>query len=120
MRHLRRAPAAVAGSLVPALVLVLALPAASAHAGTGVFSYAYKDPYGGTRTALLVDPPSRKCHPLPEAVQEYLPPAHSPHNDTSSAATVFTGPDCTGDHFTLRPEGGHGSERLKLRSVRFA
>ncbi|MYT31963.1 hypothetical protein GTY73_24830 [Streptomyces sp. SID8354] len=107
-------------ALALAPVLALALPAASAHAATGVFTYVYKDPYGRVRTGLLVDPESRRCHPLPGAIQEYLPPAHSPHNGTSSAATVFTGPDCTGDHFTLRPEGGHGSERLKLRSVRFA
>ncbi|WP_438486887.1 hypothetical protein [Streptomyces sp. S186] len=130
MRRPHRAPTAGNGSLTLALALplalalasalVLALPAAPAHAATGVFTYVYKDPYGGVRTGLLVDPPSGKCHPLPEAIQEYLPPAHSPHNGTSSTATVFTGPDCTGDHFTLRPAGGHGSARLKLRSVSFA
>ncbi|WP_043265338.1 hypothetical protein [Streptomyces sp. CT34] len=116
MPRLRRAPAAAAGSLA----LALALPTASAHAATGDFRYVYKDPYRGPRTGVLADPPSRKCLTLPEAIQEYLPPAHSPRNHTTSTATVFTGPFCTGAHFTLRPNGGHASERLKLRSVVFS
>ncbi|ANZ17293.1 hypothetical protein ACH4YO_17905 [Streptomyces noursei] len=116
MRRLRRTLAAAAGSAA----LALALPTASAHAATGYFSYVYEAPGGGARPGFLVAPPSGKCVTLPEAIQEYLPPAHSPRNHTASTATVFAGPYCTGAHFTLRPEGGHGSERLKLRSVRFS
>ncbi|QHC26335.1 hypothetical protein [Streptomyces sp. GS7] len=116
MRQLRRALAAAAGSLI----LALALPAASAHAATGDFTYVYNDPYLGPLPGRLTDPPSRTCLNLPGAIQEYLPPAHTPRNHTASTATVFTGLDCTGDHFTLRPNGGHASERLKLRSVVFS
>lgn len=47
-------------------------------------------------------------------------PAHTPKNYTSSVATVFAGPNCTGDYFSLRPNGGHASDRLKVRSVVFA
>ncbi|MFJ9849017.1 hypothetical protein [Streptomyces sp. NPDC101150] len=55
----------------------------------------------------------------PVALQHAAPPAHSPRNYTDATAVVFTGPDCTGNDFSLRPHGGHGSERLKLRSVLF-
>ncbi|GAA2637285.1 hypothetical protein [Streptomyces axinellae] len=100
--------------------VALALSAAApAGAATGEFSYTYDTP-GGPRPALLVDPPSRECVTLPGLADPRLPAAHSPRNRTDSTAVVFTGPDCTGDHFSLRPRTGHASERLKMRSVLFS
>lgn len=102
-----------------ALALALTLPA-SASAASGHFSYLYETPWG-TQSATLTDPPSRECVTLPEAANpRFQPPAHSPRNGTTSTAVVFSGPDCTGDHFSLRPVTGHASERLKVRSVLFS
>lgn len=67
-----------------------------------------------------MDPPSRECVTLPEVEDPSTEPAHSPRNRTDATATVFTGPHCTGDWFSLRPHVGHASERLKLRSVVFS
>ncbi|KUL38537.1 hypothetical protein ADL22_18015 [Streptomyces sp. NRRL F-4489] len=118
MSRLRRALAAAAGPLALALPLTLGAAAAPAHAATGGFSYTYESP-GGPRTGYLIDPPSGVCLTLPEVAREYeTPPAHSPRNDTGSPATVYTGPDCSGASYRLRP-GGRASERLKLRSVVF-
>ncbi|MFE0192423.1 hypothetical protein [Streptomyces sp. NPDC058989] len=114
--RLRRA-ATVAAT---ALALALSLPASSAGAATGTFSYVYEDLGGGSHLSVLPDPPSRQCITLSKVASESAPPSHSPRNDTGSTATVFTGAHCDGDYFTLRPNGGHASERLKLRSVVFS
>ncbi|MFG2284930.1 hypothetical protein ACGFOU_02440 [Streptomyces sp. NPDC048595] len=115
--RLRRATTAAATAL-GALALALSLPASAAVAATGTFTYVYEG--GGPQLGVLVDPPSGECITLPEVAPGFLPPAHSPRNHTGSTATVFTGADCDGDYFTLRPNGGHASERLKLRSVAFS
>ncbi|MGX1853436.1 hypothetical protein OIU91_20925 [Streptomyces sp. NBC_01456] len=109
-----------AATAVSALALALALPASSAGASTGPFTYVYNDGDGTPRVSLLSDPPSRACLALPEVTDPNVLPAHSPKNYTSSVATVFTGPDCTGNYYTLRPNGGRASELLKLRSVVFS
>jgi hypothetical protein len=88
----------------------------SAHAADGPFFYGW----GTGQHGALEDPPSGVCITLPEVADESVPPAHSPSNWTNATATVFTDADCTGDYFTLRPAGGHASERLKLRSVVFS
>ncbi|MEU3987999.1 hypothetical protein AB0F24_06335 [Streptomyces platensis] len=105
---------------VSALALTLSLPASPAGAATGPFTYVYTDQTGTPHVGLLPDPVSRVCITLPEVADPAVPPAHTPKNYTASVATLFTGVDCTGDYFTLRPNGGHGSERLKVRSVVFA
>ncbi|WP_199812580.1 hypothetical protein [Streptomyces sp. NRRL S-337] len=115
---LRRSVTTVATAL-GGLALAVALPASSAGAATGPFSYVYDDGTG-PRMGLLADPPSWVCITLPEVADEAVPPAHTPRNYTASTATVFAGADCTGDYFTLRPNGGHASERLKVRSVVFS
>ncbi|WP_137990869.1 hypothetical protein [Streptomyces vilmorinianum] len=94
--------------------------APSASAADGEFTYVYDDPSGAPHLGVLADPPSGVCLALPEVAPEWTTPAHSPRNHTDSTATVFTGPDCEGDWFSLRPFGGHASERLKLRSVVFS
>ncbi|HEY5837350.1 hypothetical protein [Streptomyces sp.] len=102
-----------------ALAAAFSFPGA-AQAAEGEFSYTYVDDNGTEQTAVLTDPADQQCITLPEADDaENTYPAHSPSNDTDAAATVFTGPGCTGDYFTLRPAGGHASARLKLRSVVF-
>ena len=98
--------------------LFTSAPAASA--ATGDFVYAYNDSSGERQFGILTDPPSGICFTLPEVADPWVPPAHSPYNHTDSTATVFTGADCEGDYFSLRPYGGHASERLKLRSVVFS
>ncbi|MFF8606597.1 hypothetical protein ACF06X_11715 [Streptomyces sp. NPDC015346] len=99
---------------------VLFAAAPSASAAEGDFTYVYSDPSGTPRLGHFVDPPSRVCITLPETAEPWTPPAHSPRNGTDATATVFTGPGCDGEWFTLRPNGGHASERLKLRSVVFS
>ena len=108
----------VAAALAAA-ALVLTLPT-SAQAAEGHFTYVFHDWAHGDRVAVLDSPPSRECITLREVADEDAPPADSPRNYTDATATVFTGVDCTGDHFSLRPFGGHGSDRLKLRSVVFS
>ncbi|MEU7423461.1 hypothetical protein ACGFX8_18955 [Streptomyces sp. NPDC048362] len=103
-----------------ALALVLAVPA-SASAAQGRFEYTYAGLDGSPRIGVLDDPVSGECLTVPEAADPgSSSPAHSPRNRTDAFATVYTEPDCTGDSFTLRPFTGRGSERLKLRSVRFS
>ncbi|MFI9050725.1 hypothetical protein [Streptomyces sp. NPDC053427] len=114
--RLRRTAATAAATAVSALALVLTLPA-SANAATGYFTYVVDDT---PMPLVLIDPPSRECLTLPEVADPEVPPAHSPRNGTDSTAVVFTNPDCTGNHFSLRPHTGHGSERLKVRSVVFS
>ncbi|MGW7194926.1 hypothetical protein [Streptomyces chryseus] len=98
---------------VGAFALVLTLPA-SASAADGTFTYRYAD-----QSAELIDPPSEECITLPEVADESIPPAHTPRNATDAVATVYAGAECTGPEFTLRAHTGHGSERLKVRSVVF-
>ncbi|MEU2129405.1 hypothetical protein ACFC5Z_12470 [Streptomyces sp. NPDC056004] len=103
-----------------ALALIVAVPA-SADAATGDFSYTYTGLDGSPQIGFLLDPPSRVCITLPEVADPSSSnPAHTPWNFTDSSATVFSGPGCEGDYFTLRPDGGHASSRLKLRSVVFS
>ncbi|GHC69505.1 hypothetical protein [Streptomyces flavofungini] len=108
-----------AGAALGALALILALPT-SASAAEGPFFYTYSGLDGSPQTGVLADPPSYECVTLPEVGNpSSSSSAHSPLNHTDAYATVYTGPHCDGDSFTLRPHGGHASERLKLRSVRF-
>ena len=100
--------------------LIVAMPSI-ANAATGDFSYKFVDSQGIRQTATMTDPPSGECVTLPEVADPGTStPADEPRNDTDATATVFTGPDCDGDYFTLRPLGGHASNRLKLRSVVFS
>jgi hypothetical protein len=117
--RLRHTVAAGLGAVALALSIAAPAGAAPAERASGEFSYTYDTPLG-PQEATLTDPPSRECVTLPEVADPESLPAHSPRNHTASTAVVFTGPDCTGDHFSLRPDGGHGSERLKLRSVLFS
>ncbi|MFF4608016.1 hypothetical protein ACFY12_35425 [Streptomyces sp. NPDC001339] len=112
--RLRRTVAAAFG----ALTLALTLPAASADAATGRFTYVFKGP-DGPEVGMLIDPPSYECLTLPEAELTSVPPAHSPRNATNSGVRAFKGPYCTGDYFDLRPHNGYGSKLLKVRSVLF-
>ena len=107
----------VAAALAAA-ALVLPLPA-SAEAAQGQFSYVFHDRSGGSQFGVIDNPPSHECLTLPETRHDFTPPADSPRNSTEATAEVFTGVDCTGDVFRLRPFGERASERLKLRSVRF-
>lgn len=103
-----------------ALAAAFCFPA-SAHAAEGDFIYRYVGEYGSHEIGGLVDPPSRECITLPEVSDpDETEPAFAPLNDTNATATVFTGVGCDGDYYTLRPNGGHASERLKLRSVVFS
>ncbi|GGJ78593.1 hypothetical protein GCM10011583_07720 [Streptomyces camponoticapitis] len=113
--RLRTSVAAAVG----ALALVIALPA-SAGAAQGDFTYQHYTETGISQTSALVDPQSRECITLPEVQDETTAPAHSPRNNTDATATVFAGADCEGPYFTLRPNGGHASERLLVRSVVFS
>ncbi len=112
--RLRNSVAAAVG----AFALVLTLPT-SAQAAGGRFTYISHDG-GNSQERVLFDPPSGVCSTLPGAEDPEGPPADSPRNDTDATATVFTGTDCDGDYFSLRPFGGHASDRLKLRSVVFS
>ncbi|MEV6418718.1 hypothetical protein [Streptomyces sp. NPDC051662] len=102
---------------VGALALLVSVPG-SASAAEGEFTYVYTDIAGKPRVGGLVDPDSWVCVTIPEAAGEYVPPAHTPRNHTKATALVFTGPDCDGEEYTLRP-GGSASEHHKLRSVLF-
>ncbi|MER7812725.1 hypothetical protein [Streptomyces sp900116325] len=114
--RLRTTVAAVLG----ALALVVTVPT-SASASVGLFAYRYTGLDGTPQIAELINPPSGECVTLPEVADPNSSnPADSPWNYTVSTATIFTGPDCDGDHYSLRPLGGHASERLKLRSVVFS
>lgn len=112
--RLRSAAVAAAGTLT----LLIALPT-SAHAATGEFSYGYIG-LTGVQRGTLENPPGGVCVTLPEVADPGAStPAFAPRNDTDAPAVVFTEPDCTGEKYSLRPHGGHASERLKLRSVSF-
>lgn len=110
----------VLAASIGAGMLVLATPGASS-AASGGFEYRYFDAYGIVQEGFFADPPSLECITLPEVADPYISgPADSPRNYTDATAVVFTGPDCQGDYFSLRPYTGHGSERLKVRSVLFS
>lgn len=113
--RLRHSAAAALG----ALALVLALPS-PAGAAEGDFSYGFVGLDGKPQRAVLTDLPGRECTALPEVADPASSePAFAPRNDTDAVAVVFTQPDCTGRSYPLRAHGGHGSDRLKLRSVFF-
>ncbi|RKE17186.1 hypothetical protein [Streptomyces sp. TLI_171] len=113
--HLRQTVAAAAASLA----LLLAMPG-PATAAVGEFRYTYYDDFGYRAAGVLVDPASRVCVTLPEVADpDSTEPAFAPQNFTGSTVALFTGPDCDGDHYSLRP-AGRASDRLKLRSVLFS
>lgn len=112
--YLRRSIAAAAASI--ALVVTVPHPASAA---TGEFQYTYAGDFGDRITGSLEDPDSRVCITLPEVADpDSTESAFAPRNMTDSPVTMFTGPDCDGDYYSLRP-GGKASDRLKLRSVVF-
>ncbi|SPL91484.1 unnamed protein product [[Actinomadura] parvosata subsp. kistnae] len=92
-------------------------PRHPALAALGTFTYTYPTP-NGTSIADLTDPPSKACINIPE-VARIEDSAHTPINHTGSTVTMFTGIDCTGDYYSLRP-GGRASSRLLLKSVVFS
>lgn len=99
--------------------LMLVLPG-TAFAAEGEFSYRYYDEDGDLQVGSLVDPPSGECIEIPE-VADWDTSAFRPRNNTNSRAVVFKDSECEGDaYFSLRPNGGHGSDRLLLRSVVFS
>jgi hypothetical protein len=104
-------------AVLAAFALALTLPA-SAQAATGDFSYKIVGLDGRTQSVTLHELPSRQCVTLPEVADpSSSEPALAPHNDTDEWALVFTGPDCEGDSWTLRPHGRQATDYLKLRSV---
>ncbi|MER8041860.1 hypothetical protein [Streptomyces sp. NPDC094032] len=113
--RLRHSLVTACGAL--ALTAALATPA---HAATGDFSYKVVGLNGEPVTVTLHDPESEVCITLPEVADpSSSEPAFAPHNATDDFALVFTGPDCTGNEWRLRPHGHPASDRLKLRSVVF-
>ncbi|GAA3582826.1 hypothetical protein GCM10022419_075720 [Nonomuraea rosea] len=109
-----RSAVLAAGSL--ALVMSLCAPA---QAATGTFTYRYRDLDGDLRIGGFVNPESRECINLSE-LRGTGGSAHTPRNDTDSTVTVFTGFNCKGDYYSLRPDGGRASERLLLKSAVFS
>ncbi|MEV5600802.1 hypothetical protein AB0L33_05070 [Streptomyces sp. NPDC052299] len=104
---------------VAALAMAVALPG-SAGAAVGEFRYTYYDDFGNRAAGVLVEPDSRVCVTLPEVADpDATEPAFAPQNYTGSTVTMFTGPDCDGDFYSLRP-GGRATDRLKLRSALFS
>ncbi|MEU3625372.1 hypothetical protein BS329_30705 [Amycolatopsis coloradensis] len=107
-------------AVVSAVALCFAIPA-TASAAEGEFSYRYYDAEGEIQVGSLVDPPSRECIEIPETADWDVSAAFRPRNNTDSRAVVFKNAECEGDdYFSLRPHGGHGSDRLLLRSVIFS
>ncbi|MFJ9829057.1 hypothetical protein ACIRSU_32485 [Streptomyces sp. NPDC101160] len=113
--RLRHTVAAACGAL--ALTAVMAAPA---HAATGDFHYKVVGLNGEPLAVTLHEPESGECITLPEVADpNSTEPAFAPHNDTSDYALVFTGTDCDGDTWQLRPHGRPATDALKLRSVVF-
>ncbi|MFI9150258.1 hypothetical protein [Streptomyces sp. NPDC053367] len=111
--RIRHTVAAVCGAL--ALTAVLAAPA---DAAAGDFSYRFLAANGDVRSATLQDPLTETCVTLPEVADPGTSvPAFAPHNDTGDYALVFTGPNCTGESWLLRPHGRPATDLLTLRSV---
>ncbi|AWW35686.1 MULTISPECIES: hypothetical protein [Streptomyces] len=106
-------------AVLGAALLLAAVPT-SASAASGQFRYDYVTVEGSEASGFLNNPPSGQCLNLPGVGQENPQPGHSPKNRTDAWALVFTEPNCEGDSFTLRPQTGGGSERLKVRSVIFS
>ncbi|ONI85928.1 hypothetical protein ALI144C_12550 [Actinosynnema sp. ALI-1.44] len=102
-----------------AFALSLAIPA-TASAADGEFTYRYYDEDGDLQEGSLIDPPSGECIEIPEVADLEDVHAFRPRNNTNSRAVVFKDSECQGDTFSLRPDGGHGSDKLLLRSVRFS
>ncbi|MFF4006518.1 hypothetical protein [Streptomyces sp. NPDC001717] len=90
-----------------------------ASAASGRFFYDYVTVEGYDATGFLTNPADDECINLPGVGQENPEPGHTPRNRTDSWATVFTGTNCEGDSFRLRPHTGGASQRLKVRSVVF-
>lgn len=112
-------PRQAAVTAAASLSLLIALPN-PAQAATGEFRYTYYDDSGNRTAGALVEPDSRVCVTLPEVADpDETEPAFAPQNDTDSTVTMFTGPDCDGDYYSLRP-GGKAGDRLKLRSALFS
>ncbi|ALG13625.1 hypothetical protein [Kibdelosporangium phytohabitans] len=106
-------------AVTSAFALFLTIPG-TASAAVGEFTYRYLDEDGDVQSGSLIDPPSRECIDIPEVSDLEDVHAFRPRNDTGSRAVVFKESGCEGDaYFSLRPDGGHGSDRLLLRSVVF-
>ncbi|QFU86396.1 hypothetical protein [Amycolatopsis sp. YIM 10] len=91
-----------------------------ASAAEGAFTYRYVDEEGEVQVGALVDPPSGECIEIPE-IADWDVSAFRPRNNTDSRAVVFKDGDCESSaFFSLRPNGGSGSDRLLLRSVAFS
>ncbi len=102
-----------------AVALCFSIPAV-ASAAEGEFTYRYYDEHEEIQIGTLVDPPSGECIEIPE-IADWDVDAFRPHNDTDSRAVVFLDDDCSStNYFSLRPNGGRGSDRLLLRSVIFS
>ncbi|WP_086826978.1 hypothetical protein [Allokutzneria sp. NRRL B-24872] len=98
---------------------VVAAPSA-AFAAEGEFTYRYYDENETIQIGVLVDPPSGECIEIPEIADSDVD-AFRPRNDTDSTAVVFKDAECASEaYFSLRPNGGRGSDRLLLRSVIFS
>lgn len=108
----------LAAAVVGASALVMIAPTC-ADAADGAFTYRYDAPDGNRQLGILIDPGSGVCIPLREVTSPSALAADTPTNHTDARAEVFTGPACDGDSFSLRARDGHGSDRLKLRSVKF-
>ncbi len=115
LMRLRSAFTAVFGA-----ALLLAAVPGSASAASGQFRYSYETVDGFEASGFLNNPPSDRCINLHGVGEDNPQPGHTPQNRTDAWATVFTGTDCEGDSFRLRPRTGGASERLKLRSVIFS
>ncbi|MCX5386814.1 hypothetical protein [Streptomyces sp. NBC_00083] len=113
--RLRHALVSACGAL--ALIAALGTPA---HAATGHFDYKYIGLNGHQRSGTLTDPEDIVCITIPEVADpDSSHPAFAPHNRTDMYAMVYTGEDCTGDSWTLKPHGRPATDRLELRSVAF-
>ncbi|WP_414942887.1 hypothetical protein [Amycolatopsis sp. cmx-11-51] len=106
-------------SATSAIALCFTIPA-TASAAEGEFTYRYYAANGEVQVGTLIDPPSGECIEIPE-IADWDVDAFRPRNYTDSRAAVFKDGDCAGeDYFSLRPNGGRGSDRLLLRSVIFS
>jgi hypothetical protein len=108
-----------AATVCLAAAVSLCLPAPTATAASGTFSYTFLTRQGPL-TSVLTDPPSGQCLVLPEVIgPRGRPAAYSPHNDTGERATVFVGPDCGGGYARLPPHSRRAPDEVVLRSVWF-
>ncbi|WP_409496987.1 hypothetical protein [Amycolatopsis sp. cmx-11-12] len=106
-------------AVISAVALCFTIPA-TASAAEGEFTYRYYDEDEELQFGTLIDPPSGECIEIPE-IADWDVDAFRPRNDTDSRAVVFKDGDCAGKgYFSLRPNGGGGSDTLLLRSVIFS